>query len=66
MSINTKGEFEAAMQELERIVEELERGDVSLDRSVELYDRGRKLHKYCHGIIKEITLKIESLGDEKL
>ncbi|AAV86249.1 exodeoxyribonuclease VII small subunit [Anaplasma marginale str. Dawn] len=66
MSINSGGRFEEAVRELERIVEELERGDVSLDRSVELYNRGRELHKYCYEVIKGVTLKIESLGEEDI
>ncbi|MCU7612486.1 exodeoxyribonuclease VII small subunit [Anaplasma capra] len=64
--MNNGGKFEEAVRELERIVEELESGNVSLDRSVELYNRGRELHKYCDGIIKDIALKIESLDGEKL
>ncbi|ACZ49629.1 putative exodeoxyribonuclease VII small subunit [Anaplasma centrale str. Israel] len=69
MSINSGSsgsKFEEAVRELERIAEELERGDVSLDRTVELYNRGIELHKYCDKVIKGITLNVESLGDEEL
>ena len=61
MSINVGAEFEKAMQELELVVAELEREGVSLERSVELYNRGKELHKYCSGVIKDISFKIEKV-----
>lgn len=64
MSINTDLKFEDALRELEQIVLELESGNVSLTRSVELYNRGKALHKLCDKIIKEISLNIESVCSE--
>ena len=39
--------FEQAMTALEAVVRQLESGQVDLERSIEIYERGAKLRKYC-------------------
>ncbi|WP_249549265.1 exodeoxyribonuclease VII small subunit [Anaplasma phagocytophilum] len=64
MSIHISSKFEEAMKELENIVAELESGNVPLERSVELFNKGKELHKYCDKVIKEISLHIESVDPD--
>ena len=39
--------FEAALEELERIVAELESGRAELERSIQVYERGAALTAHC-------------------
>ena len=41
-------DFEAAIAELESIVKKLEEGDLALETSLELYERGVQLSRFCH------------------
>ena len=44
--------FEDALRELEGIVSRLERGDAPLEESIDIYERGAKLKKYCEDKLK--------------
>ena len=44
-------DFEAAATHLERIIDDLEGGEVPLERSLEAYDRGRRLVARCRTIL---------------
>ena len=39
--------FEEAQEELEQIVQQLESGQADLDKSIRLWERGEKLHRFC-------------------
>jgi len=54
--------FEAALQELERIVDQLEKGAVSLDDSIKLYERGEALKKHCDDLLKNAEMRIEKIA----
>ena len=41
-------DFEAAIAELETIVKKLEEGDLALETSLQLYERGVQLSRFCH------------------
>jgi len=56
-------DFEAAIAELEAIVKKLEDGDLTLEQSLELYERGVRLSRYCHGRLEEAERRIEVLGE---
>ena len=56
-------DFEAAIAELEAIVKKLEEGDLPLEKSLELYERGVHLSRYCHGRIEEAERRIEILNE---
>lgn len=53
--------FEEAISELEEIVEKLEKGDLTLDESVEFFQRGVELSKYCSKKLDEVEKKISVL-----
>lgn len=59
-----KKNFEEAISELERIVEELEKGEVSLDQSIEMFQKGVELSKYCSKRLDEIEKKITVLIED--
>ncbi|MEO6222001.1 MAG: exodeoxyribonuclease VII small subunit, partial [Vicinamibacterales bacterium] len=41
-------DFESAIAELEKLVKQLEDGDLALDTSLQLFERGVELSRYCH------------------
>ena len=53
--------FEAALQELERIVDQLEKGAVSLDDSIRLYERGEALKARCDALLSNAEMRIEKI-----
>jgi exodeoxyribonuclease VII small subunit len=57
--------FEAALQELARLVEELESGDLSLEDSLAAFEKGVSLVRYCNEKLTEIEKKVEILVKDK-
>jgi exodeoxyribonuclease VII small subunit len=61
--------FEKAIEELEGIVKKLEGGKATLDETLELFEKGMELGKYCSEKLDNIEKKIEILvkgsGDVK-
>jgi exodeoxyribonuclease VII small subunit len=62
MDVNIK-DFEGAIAELESIVRRLEEGDLALEQSLELYERGVRLSRYCHARLEAAERRIEVLGE---
>jgi exodeoxyribonuclease VII small subunit len=62
MDVNIK-DFEGAIAELETIVRKLEEGDLALEQSLELYERGVRLSRYCHARLEAAERRIEVLGE---
>ena len=60
---STIKDFEAAIAELEGIVKKLEEGDLALERSLELYERGVQLSRFCHARLEDAEKRIEILND---
>jgi exodeoxyribonuclease VII small subunit len=56
-------DFEAAIAELESIVRKLEEGDLALEKSLEMYERGVQLSRYCHARLEEAERRIEVLDE---
>jgi exodeoxyribonuclease VII small subunit len=56
-------DFESAIAELEAIVKTLEEGDLALEKSLELFERGVALSRYCHGTLEQAERRIEVLSD---
>jgi len=56
-------DFEAAIAELEGIVKKLEEGDLALEASLQLYERGVHLSRYCHAQLEESERRIEILNE---
>ncbi len=59
----TTKDFESAIAELEQIVKTLEEGELPLEKSLELFERGVKLSKFCHSTLEEAERRIEILDD---
>lgn len=57
--------FEEAMNELEGIVEALERGDMPLDKSIDMFQKGIELSKYCSKCLDKIEKKITLLVENE-
>ena len=59
-------EFEKAFQELEDIVRRLESEELPLDESLQLFENGIRLSRFCNHKLEEIEKKIELiLADSK-
>lgn len=53
--------FEAALRRLDEIVRQLEKGDVPLAVSLELFEEGTRLSKYCEDALKQAEQKVSIL-----
>lgn len=53
--------FEDALTELEKIVRQLEGGAGDLKTSIDSYERGMALKKYCEAKLKEAQGRIEKI-----
>jgi exodeoxyribonuclease VII small subunit len=60
---STIKDFEAAITELETIVKKLEEGDLPLETSLQLYERGVHLSRFCHAQLEEAERRIEILNE---
>ena len=59
-------EFERAFQELEEIVKRLESEELPLDESLQLFEKGIRLSRFCNQKLEEVEKKIELiLADAK-
>ena len=63
MTDPTIKDFESALAELDTIVKALEEGDLSLERSLELYERGVQLSRFCHSKLEGAERRIEILNE---
>jgi len=53
--------FEEALNKLEKIVEDLESGGVSLEKSIQKFEEGMKLVKFCSRKLQEVEKKVEMI-----
>ncbi len=53
--------FEDAMARLEEIVTQLESGDLSLEESLNIFEEGMKLAKFCSAKLEEAEKKVTML-----
>jgi exodeoxyribonuclease VII small subunit len=56
-------DFESAVAELDTIVKTLEEGDLALEKSLELYERGVQLARFCHSKLEGAERRIELLNE---
>jgi exodeoxyribonuclease VII small subunit len=56
-------DFEAAIAELETIVKRLEEGDLPLEGSLQLYERGVQLSRFCHAQLEQAERRIEIVNE---
>ena len=57
--------FEEAIADLEQVVEQLESGDLSLEDSLEAFEKGVGLVRYCNQKLSEVEKKVELLVKDK-
>jgi exodeoxyribonuclease VII small subunit len=60
---STIKDFEGAIAELETIVKKLEDGDLPLETSLQLYERGVQLSRFCHAQLEQAEKRIEILNE---
>jgi exodeoxyribonuclease VII small subunit len=53
--------FEDALKKLEKIVTDIESGDVPLDKTLEMYEEGMNLSKYCLNTLDKSEAKLKKL-----
>ena len=54
-------DFESNLKQLEEIVVKLEGGDLTLDQSLELFEEGVKISRFCNAKLEEAERKVETL-----
>ena len=54
-------DFEDALEKLEGIVKELEEGELSLEKSLERYEQGVRLARFCNSKLEEAEKRVEML-----
>jgi exodeoxyribonuclease VII small subunit len=54
-------DFESNLKQLEEIVGKLEGGDLTLDQSLELFEEGVKISRFCNAKLEEAERKVETL-----
>ena len=60
MTVKPK-DFETSLKKLEEIVKELEEGELSLEQSLERYEKGVNLARFCSAKLEEAEKRIEML-----
>ena len=53
--------FEAALDELEKIVAQLEGGKAPLQESIAIYERGEALKRHCEALLMQAEARIEKI-----
>ncbi len=56
--------YEDSVKELEQIIRELESKNISLEESIDKYERGIELYKYCSNVLKEYEGRVKNIIDE--
>ena len=57
-------DFESALAELETIVKTLEQGELTLEQSLERFERGVKLSRFCHTRLEHAERRVELLTEQ--
>jgi len=57
-------DFEASLDELEKLVERMESGSLSLEESLTAFERGIKLTRDCQSALRAAELRIRALTEE--
>lgn len=64
MAKKERPNFEEALKRLEEIVDELEDDSISLKRSIQLYEEGIELSKFCTSTLEEAELRIKKVAEQ--
>ncbi|HXG53939.1 MAG TPA: exodeoxyribonuclease VII small subunit [Vicinamibacterales bacterium] len=60
---STIKDFESAIAELDATVKRMEEGDLTLEKSMELYERGLQLSRFCHAALETAERRIDILNE---
>ncbi len=55
---DTTVDFEAALQELEKLVEQIEKGELTLEESLRDFERGIELTRKCQQALQEAEQRV--------
>jgi exodeoxyribonuclease VII small subunit len=55
--------YEAALQELEALIQRMEEGDLSLEASIQAFQRGTTLIKFCEAQLADAEEQIKLLDN---
>lgn len=66
MAKSTPKTFEAALEELEKLVDSLESGELPLADSLAAYKRGAELLKYAQGELAQVEQQVKILEGDVL
>ncbi len=58
-------DFETSLKKLEEIVKELEEGELTLEQSLERYEKGIHLARFCSTKLEEAEKRIEMLQKDE-
>ncbi len=58
-------DFEASLNELEKLVDALEQGDLSLEQSLQDFERGINLTRSCQSALTDAQQKVKILLEDK-
>jgi len=56
--------FEEALEQLEAIIQQVETGQIGLEQSIDQYEKGMQLIKYCREILTQAEKRIEIIKTE--
>lgn len=65
-SVKDPPNFEAAMAELEALVERMDAGQLPLEESLQAYQRGVVLLKYCEKVLADAEQRVKVLDGDQL
>ena len=60
----TNQKFEKSLQRLEEIVAAMEEGELSLEKTLQYYEEGMKLAKFCADKLGDAEKRIEALSGQ--
>lgn len=58
-------DFEKSIERLNELIEKMERGDLPLEKSLQYFEEGIELIRYCQKALTEAEQKVEVLMQEK-
>ena len=64
MDASSPESFERAMGQLETLVSKMESGDLSLEESLEAFEKGVHLTRFCQDQLQKAELKIQELNSK--
>ena len=56
--------FEESLKRIQEIYDLVESEEAGVEKSIELYEEGIKLSKYCYSVLKDAELKVTELKKE--